>query len=306
MLHNYYYDSLFNVDGDEREIAGYAPEFIERQTIGLLNSFEQEDSRPWFLYFGTTAAHAPFQPEAKYRRASTPSYDPSPSVKEKNLSDKPIFGLGRGSNARELRRQQLRTLYSVDDSVDELMKRIQALGEDRETITFFLSDNGMMWGDHGLAGKRYPYIPSAKIPFFVRWPGQVEADKKDSRLVANIDIAATVLDVVGETGAYDVDGRSLFSQGARDKLLLEHWKKKGNDKESELPDWASILTPAYQYVEYYRPSGEEIAAEFYDRIVDPWQLRNLLGDRRRANDPNVSRLSSELADLRDCAGDSCP
>jgi arylsulfatase A-like enzyme len=306
MLHGYYFNSLFNVNGVERDIKGYTNDFIERQTISLLDRFEKKDSRPWFLYVGATAAHAPFEAEAKYREAPTPRFQPSPGVMEKNLSDKPSLGLGRGGNFRKVRRRQLRTLYSVDDTVDTLMKKIQALGEDRNTITFFLSDNGMMWGEHGLLGKRYPYIPSVKIPFFVRWPGKVEAGEEDSRLVANIDIAATVLDLVGDTGAYDVDGRSLFEQGTRDKLLLEHWKKEGKDKESELPDWASILTPAYQYVEYYRPSGEKIATEFYDRTTDPWQLRNLLGDRGKANDPNASGLSAELADLRDCAGDSCP
>ena len=186
------------------------------------------------------------------------------------------------------------------------MRKLQALGEDRDTIAFFVSDNGMLWGEHGLVSKRYPYIPSIKIPFFVRWPGIVEAGKKDSRLVANIDIAATVLDVVGEADAFDVDGRSLFKPGMRDKLLLEHWKKEGKDAESDIPDWASILTPAYQYVEYYRRSEEKIAIEFFDRVRDPWQLHNLLGDRRKANDPNVRRLSADLADLRDCSGDSCP
>jgi arylsulfatase A-like enzyme len=305
MLHNYYYKSLFNVDGDNRELQGYTNDFIERKTIGLLDLFEESDSRPWFLYVGTTAPHSPYQAEPRYEGAPTPRYDPSPGVKEKSTSDKPLFEFGRRADFREVRRKQLRTLYSVDDTVDRLMKKVQALGEDRDTIAFFVSDNGFLWGEHGLTGKRYPYIPSAKIPFFVRWPGVVEAGRTDSRLVANIDIAATVLDVVGEAGAFDVDGRSILEPGMRDRLLLEHWTK-GNDSASEVPDWASILTPAYQYVEYYRPSEERMAIEFYDRVRDPWQLRNLLGDRTKANDPNVRKLSAELADLRDCSGDSCP
>jgi arylsulfatase A-like enzyme len=306
MLHNYYYKSLFNVDGDNRDLHGYTNDFIERKTIGLLDRFEEKDSRPWFLYVGTTAAHAPYQAEARYEGAPTPRYNPSPGVKERNISDKPFFQFGRRADFRQVRRKQLRTLYSVDDTVDKLMKKLQALDEDRDTIAFFVSDNGMLWGEHGLVSKRYPYIPSVKIPFFVRWPGIVGAGKEDSRLVANIDIAATVLDVVGDAGAFDVDGRSIFEQGMREKLLLEHWKKESDDNESEIPDWASILTPAYQYVEYYRPSEEKIATEFFDRAKDPWQLRNLLGDRRKANDPDVRKLSAELADLRDCSGDSCP
>ncbi len=302
MLEGYYRDSLFNVNGDNKRIEAYTNDFIERKSIDVLDLFEDKDTQPWFLYVGTTAAHAPFQAEPKYEGASTTRYEPSPAVKEKNLSDKPDFGPGKRTDFRKLRRKQLRTLYSVDDTIERLMKKLQALDEDRDTIAFFVGDNGQLWGEHGLTGKRYPYTASVKIPFFIRWPGKVEAGKKDRRLVANIDIAPTVLDLVDVLGDYDVDGRSIFGESRRDKLLLEHWM----DDESEVPDWASVLTPTYQYVEYYGRSREEIATEYYDRTKDPWQLRNLLGDKRKANDPDVMKMSAELTDLRKCAGDSCP
>jgi arylsulfatase A-like enzyme len=302
MLKGYYRDSLVNVNGGRKRIDGYTNDFIEKKSIDFLDLFEGKDGQPWFLYVGTTAPHAPFQAEPKYEGVPTPRYDPSPAVKEKNLSDKPDFGPGKRIEFRKLRRKQLRTLYSVDDTVDKLMRKLQALDEDRNTIAFFVGDNGQLWGEHGLTGKRYPYMPSVKIPFLVRWPGKVDAGRKDQRLLANIDIAPTVLDLVDAQGDYDVDGRSIFEEGRRDKLLLEHWM----DDESEVPDWASLLTPTYQYVEYYRRSGEKIATEYYDRTQDPWQLRNLLGDKRKGNDPNVEELSAELTDLRDCAGDSCP
>jgi arylsulfatase A-like enzyme len=302
MLEGYYQDSLVNVNGNRKRIDAYTNDFMERKSIAFLDRFEDKDTQPWFLYVGMTAAHAPFQAEPKYEGVPTPRYHPSPAVKEKNLSDKPDFAPGRRTNFRTLRRKQLRTLYSVDDTVDILMRKLQALDEDRDTITFFVGDNGQLWGEHGLTGKRYPYIPSVKIPFFVRWPGKVEAGRNDRRLVANIDIASTVLDLVDARSDYDVDGRSIFEEGSRNMLLLEHWM----DDESEVPDWASVLTPMYQYVEYYRNSGDKIATEYYDRTQDPWQLRNLLRDKRKANDPNVGKLSAELADLRDCARDSCP
>ncbi len=302
MLQGYYFDALFNVDGTRKNIRGYTNDFVTRSSLGFLDRFEETDEQPWLLYIGATPAHAPYQAEPKYEGANTPPFRPSPAVKEKNLSDKPDFGPSKRSNFRKIRRKQLRTLYSADDLVERVMEKVQALGEDETTLAFFVGDNGQLWGEHGLTAKRYPYMESIRIPFFVRWPGRVEAGATDDRLVANIDIAPTVLEVAGALGTKVSDGRSLFEEQPRQRLLLEHWA----DDESEVPDWAALLTDAYEYVEYYRRSGRRLATEYYDRVEDPWQLRNLLGDAKAGNDPPVRRLSNELNKLRTCTGDSCP
>ena len=302
MLQGYYYDAEFNVGGTRRMIDGYTNHFIEDQALEFLDGFEQRDQQPWMLYIGATPPHSPYEAEPKYRGVSVPRYVPSPAVKETNLSDKPDLGPSKRTDFRKIRRKQLRTLLSVDDMVDQLMKKLAALDEDRDTIAFFLGDNGQMWGEHGYTAKRYPYTASIKIPFYVRWPGQVEAGARDRRLVANIDIAPTVLDLAGLLEPEAVDGRSLFSEEPRERLLLEHWA----DNEAPVPEWVSLLTPEHQYTEYYRAGGGLLAREYYDRASDPWQLRNLLGDRRKANDPDVRALATELDELHGCEDSSCP
>lgn len=302
MLQGYYFDALFNVGGTNRRVEGYTNDYVRKSSVRFLNGFESQDDQPWFLYVGATPAHAPYTPERKYEGAKTPPYEASPAVTEKNLSDKPRFGKGKRENFRRVRRKQLRTLMSADDLVASLMTKLSELDEDRDTLAFFVGDNGQLWGEHGLTAKRYPYTASIKIPFFLRWPGRIDAGAIDRRLAANIDVPATVLDVTGLLDRYDVDGRSLLSDDTRERLLLEHWM----DDESEVPDWAAILTKRYEFVEYYRPSGRVLAREYYDRLKDPWQLRNLLGDRSKQNDPPVRSLSTDLEVLRDCAGASCP
>lgn len=302
MLQGYYFDALFNVDGDRKEIDGYTNNYIKKSAVRFLERFEDNDAQPWMLYIGATPSHAPYTAEPKYEGASTPRFRSNPAVEEADLSDKPDFGPSKRSNYKKIRRKQLRTLYSADDLVARVMRQVAALDEDRDTLAFFLGDNGQLWGEHGLTAKRYPYLQSVKIPFFARWPGRVEGGATDRRLAANIDVAATVLDVTNLLSGHDVDGKSLFSETKRDKLLMEHWP----DDESEVPQWASILTRREQYVEYYRRSGENFVSEYYDLTKDPWQLRNLLGDRKRGNDPDVAALSAELQELRNCAGDTCP
>ena len=302
MLQGYYFDALFNVDGARRNVSGYTNNFVTKSALRFLEQFESNDEQPWFLYIGATPAHAPYTAQPKYEGASTPPFRSNPAVEEQDLSDKPDFGPGKRSNFKKIRRKQLRTLFSADDLVARVMRQVGELDEDRDTLAFFLGDNGQLWGEHGLTAKRYPYTQSVKIPFFMRWPSWVEEGATDRRLAANIDVAATVLDITGVLDDHDVDGKSLLAEAKRDKLLMEHWA----DDESEVPNWASVVTDDYQYVEYYRPSGRNFVSEYYDLRKDPWQLRNLLGDDRKGNDPDVEQLSAQLSELRDCAGQNCP
>ena len=77
--------------------------------------------------------------------------------------------------------------------------------------------------------------------------------------------------------------------------MLEFWRV------TRIPTWASLRTRRYQYVEYYR-DGKRFFREYYDLLRDPWQLRNLLRDGIRANDPEVAALSRQLRRDRRCAG----
>jgi arylsulfatase A-like enzyme len=135
----------------------------------------------------------------------------------------------------------------------------------------------------------------------MRWPGHV-APAVDRRLVANIDVAPTVLDAVGIEPPQPMDGRSLLTRARRRRLLLEVF---GTKKHAHLR-WDSTITRRHQYVEYLSARGKVIAKEYYDLRSDPWQLRNLLGDDRRANDPPLARLSRRLARDRRCEAGACP
>lgn len=123
--------------------------------------------------------------------------------------------------------------------------------------------------------------------------------------MGNVDIAPTVLSAAGIRRP-PLDGRSLLRTRARTRILLEYWKEPGKG----IPTWASLRTRAYQYVEYRR-RGRVFFREYYDLVRDPWQLRNLLGDGRSSNNPNVRGLHVRLSLDRRCVGTgasvrSCP
>jgi arylsulfatase A-like enzyme len=273
----------------------------------LLRAFDRNDDDPWFLYVATVAPHTPFTVAPQYKAAPVPLIrrdrrDP-PSLTELDLSDKPDiprrpFSLERSD---ALRRKTWRTLLSVDDLMRKLRATLRRLDETEDTLVVFTSDQGLLQGEHGLFAKRLPYTEAIKVPLLLRWPGHVGQDY-DDRIVANIDIAPTILEVAGIDPRTPVDGRSLLAGGERAELLIEQFE----NRRVGLPDWRSIRTSDFQYVEYYARDGERvIAREYYNLRRDPWQLRNLLGDRDPSNDPDIDVLAGRIDELGDCRGSAC-
>jgi arylsulfatase A-like enzyme len=307
-----YYGATFNVNGEVRVIDRYSTDFVTLRASRFLRRFERDDRSPWLMYVAPVAPHKPYEAERKYESAAVPSLSADPSFEEKDRSDKPAF-VERVNfslpQARALHRAQLRTLKSVDDMVDRLFRLLGRLGERENTLAFFLSDNGFLLGEHRLFAKRVPYIPAVRIPMLARWPGHIPGGVRDDRLVANIDIAPTIYDATGvrPEPRFPVDGVSLLSDHARTELLIEMY----DNWRHHIPDWASILTSSFQYVEYYQRSYERRGArvmfrEYYDLESDPFELDNLLEAPRSAKRPELQSLSSRLESFRICEGRDCP
>ena len=295
-----YFQTEWNIDGVQQTVTDYATDFTAERATHYLDVFNTpvNDDTPWFMLASTYAPHAPYQPAPEYASVDVGVWPGNPAVFEKNKRDKPPSIRGRKrslAQGQAIRDQQLRMLMSVDDLVENVFDRLDALDELDDTLAFFLSDNGFLWSDHGLGGKKEAYLPSIGIPFFMRWPGVVPAGGTDPRLVANIDVFSTALDAAGESAA--VDGMSLLQPRARTKILTEAWNRRHQG------GWASILTPRYQYIERYRNDNVTVKfRELYRVIEDPWQLRNLLGDRTKKNDSDRKGLARELRAARTCGG----
>jgi arylsulfatase A-like enzyme len=302
-----YVRTQFNVEGRRRRVDRYSTDFIAAYASRLIRDFEDDDAKPWYLYVTPLTPHKPFIIEKEYRNESVGRWNGNPAVRERNRTDKPEYVQNRDAtltDGREIRAQQLRMLPSADDLVSQLFRTMGRNGEKRRTLAFFLGDNGYLWGEHGLKAKSFPYLESVRLPFAMRWPGHVEAGAVDRRLVANVDVAPTIVDAAGANVDFEMDGWSLLGPHERDRLLLEAWP------ETPTPNWAALLTDGYHYIETYDDdTGELTFREYYDLENDPWELVNLLGDGRVDNDPPAGSQTSlrlQVARDRQCAGTSGP
>jgi arylsulfatase A-like enzyme len=228
---------------------------------------------------------------------------------EVDRTDKPVFVRHAAYQAAEYARMcsdQLRTLISVDDSVDRLLRRIDGYGPgvlDR-TLVIYTSDNGFLWGEHGRTEKFAPYLPSVRVPMLIRWPGRIAAGV-DHRLASTVDIMPTVLQAAGvrpDREAHPLDGRSLLAPatGAARVVYSEYWLDRVN---SWIPTWAASFDGRLHYVEYYDASNRLTFTELYDVVRDPTEDLNLA--HRDDMAATVAVLHRRLVAFRHCAGPTC-
>jgi arylsulfatase A-like enzyme len=309
-----YYGATFRSnDGWFTDPAAYSTHYVARRALENIDAFESRDDQPWMLYVAPHAPHRDFTPETAYADADVGEWAGSPAVFEPDRSDKPPYVRRSNitfSEGQTTRRQQLRTLLSVDDMIEAIFARLRLRGEASNTIAIYTSDNGFLHGEHGLRRKAVPYTKSIQVPFFVRWPGRVPAGVTDTRLIANVDIAPSVLAAarVRPTLTYPLDGKVLFSSAGlttsrRSRLFIEYFY---SPDFANVPAWRSIRTTSFQYVETYDSNGAISFREYYDLIADPWQNQNLLADGDPSNNPPTAALATAIGSAATCRGVGCP
>lgn len=281
----HYNDPVLFDEDQARTFPGYVTERLRDEALDFLGAAKLQ-RRPFFLIFAPNAPHGPADPaaqdEALYQGLAPWS---PPGARETDLSDKPDWLRAAAFNAEmprdfkeEFRRRQLRTLAAVDRAVQSLFSALEAAGDLENTMVIYTSDNGVMWGEHGLSHKAVVYEEAIRTPLGIRFPhGQYEGLREDS-LAANIDLAPTILELSGAAQPSAVDGRSLLDllagKGApwRSDLLIEGYRGEGPGTP-----FTAIHSRRFVYVE-----NEGDIDELYDLLLDPYQLDNQSGNAELA------------------------
>jgi N-acetylglucosamine-6-sulfatase len=197
------------------------------------------------------------------------------------------------------------TLRGVDDSVGRVMDQLKAMGVYDDTLVIYMGDNGFLFGEHGLIDKRVAYETSIRVPMLMQCPSLFEGGKVVDQVVANIDIAPTVMAAMGLQKPPHMDGANFLplAQGRqipwRDYFLyVYYWEK--NFPQS--PTVFSLRGDRYKYITYY---GLWDADELYDLEADPNEMHNLRFDP--AYSETLAAMETRLYDMmEELGGDQIP
>lgn len=183
----------------------------------------------------------------------------------------------------EKRRKLVAMISSLDDNVGKITSKVKELGIEENTLIFFYSDNG---GIKGLAdnsplrsGKQDIYEGGIRIPFCMKWKGQIPEGEKISFPVISIDILPTA---IAATGAqvdreWFLDGINLLPYLTGEKsgepheflywrFLWHHALRKG--------DWKLLKHRDHEAVELYN-LFEDVEEQFDLSKEYPEKVREL-------------------------------
>lgn len=181
-------------------------------------------------------------------------------------------------------RAYYRLISGVDTAVGMIREEIERQGVADNTVIIYTSDNGYFCGMHGLQGKVLPYEESARIPLIILDPRSPSAGHglRSKSLVANIDFAATILQLAGLSHTPKVDGTSLVrvvndpTQNVRDSLLLiQNWGWINSDHNKGL----AVVTDDWKYINWcYADENLPPAEELFFLPDDPFEINNRIDD----------------------------
>ena len=212
---------------------------------------ERNKGRPWFLYLPFNAQHAPLQAPKTYldRFSGIPD---------------------------EKRRIFAAMLASMDDAVGRVMGKVRALGQEENTIVFYIADNGgptasTTSGNGPLRGfKMTTFEGGPRVPFLAQWKGRWPAGKVYDAPVINFDVLPTLVTAAG--GKVDAS-----------------WRLDGVD-----------LTPFVTGANSARPHQT-----LYWRYGPQWAVRHgdlkLVVSKGGSGKPELYDLSKDIGESRDLA-----
>ncbi len=291
----YYHYQLTNEAGNSLRYGSlasdYSSDVLTQKAIAFITK-ASSDKVPFFLEVSYYAPHIPAVPARRHSGllSDLPPIH-SPSFNEENMKDKigwlrklPPLTDSQIRLIDERRTRIFETLLAVDEGVEAIMDRLQALMIADNTVVFFTSDNGYVHGEHRLfKGKRCPYEECLRVPLIIRAPMFISSPQHDSRMVLSMDLFPTILELAGTSVPREIDGKSLLpllqgsSEDLRSDFLFENWHfypEGGN----YFPTNVGIRTTRWVYAEFPR-TGEE---ELYNLERDPYELQNVAGDPAHA------------------------
>ncbi|WP_192362240.1 alkaline phosphatase family protein [Mesorhizobium mediterraneum] len=194
---------------------------------------EQERDTPWFAHLSFLSPHPPFiVPEpynSMYDPAEGPAFHRAVSWQAEaeshpylaynfNLQERSNFRPGAEGKVRDWGDddfRRIRALYygmisEVDAQLGRIWQAVKAADAWDDTIVVLTSDHAEMMGDHYMLGKGGFFDGSFHIPLIVRDPRRHKAAGASvDRFTEAVDIAPTLLDLLGEETPPHLDGQSL-------------------------------------------------------------------------------------------------
>lgn len=255
----------------------YLTERLTEESLQFLDTRPKD--QPFLLYLSYYNVHTPITPYRKrfghYKeKASREFQDKAPSIEEH----------GGESRSRQDNPNYASMVAAVDDSVGQVLDRLEELKLSDNTVVIFFSDNGGLATSRKAgptsnlplrSGKGWLYEGGVREPMIIRAPGVTKPGSVSDTPVVSMDFFPTMLELAGLPAMPNLhaDGVSLVpllsDKGElADRSLFWHYP---HYHTSTWTPGASIRDGDWKLIEFYQLGDVEL----YNLKNDPGEKRNL-------------------------------
>jgi len=177
-------NSMLQNNGERVVFDGYLTDVLGDKSVSYV---EEHRDEPFFMYLSYNAVHTPMQAKEEHLQ------------KYKNHS-----------------RQKLAAMtWSLDENIGKLVDKLKETNQLKNTLIFFLSDNGGSshnTSDNGpLKGyKGNKFEGGHRVPFLVYWGNEIKGSQTFNGLTSSLDIFTTSIAAAGIKNTFDLDGANLI------------------------------------------------------------------------------------------------
>jgi len=280
-----------NAGRDEFEyVDQWGPEHEADRAIQYLKNEDKtsrDPNQPFALMVSMNPPHMPYElvPDkykALYADVSLEELTKSPNI--------PPAGSKWGDYYRDKISNYYAMISGVDDQFGRILAALKEEGLDKNTIVLFSSDHGNCLGIHDKISKNNHFEESVRIPFIIRWPGNIEA-REDDLLLSTPDVYPTLLSLMG----FNKDIPSKVNGANRATVFLDgQGKRPSSQLYMTIPPGQEDLgergVRTLQYTLMINKREDISETMLYDNQADPYQLNNISESRSDL----VNELNLEL------------
>lgn len=306
-----YFDPIVNDNGKEYQEKGYMTDILTEKAISWLKE-KRDPNKPFSLNLWHKAVHEDHLPAPRHDNMYTKDTLPVPPYNThlENFKGKPEWQRMKAWDSKwqeyihsdtlapkpwpikdDKFKKLLETLGAVDESLGQVLKTLEEMGELENTVIIYSSDNGYFMGEHGYWDKRIAYDNSMRIPMLIRYPEKIKSGTIVNEMGLNIDIAPTILELAEIEKPSYMQGISmvnLFDNNSenthwRTSFMFEYYVDDAYPYAG--PNMLAIRTDKFKLVDAFLPNDID---ELYDLENDPGEMSNLI------NNPEYDSIEQEL------------
>ena len=210
----------------------YTTDLFERETLRFL---EENQDQPWFVYLSYNAPHGASNLDRWIRGMG-------PQAPGKYLDLYPSSPYKDESR----RRNYMAATTAMDDSIGNVLHKVEQLGQTDNTLVIFVSDNGGGGGSDNspLRGRKaWLFEGGVRVPGIVKFPGKIPAGKVSDAFLTGLEIFPTILAAAGvePPEAVTLDGYNMLpTLNGEESPRAEMFWKNADDFAARVGKWKLV------------------------------------------------------------------